>query len=214
MNFVFNQMAAYNDTPYASLMVQSILKEMPDSRIMQISDRDAKRIPGVLGLVRGNFVYNDDVYARAFFDRLLMVHADDHLVYCDADMIFSGDISEVLEGDFDIALCRRPQNDGTSISYRVIHPYNIGLMVFKNREFLEVCQSVMHTFFMGSEFGIAQHVVGLAVNSGEFKVKFLDSETYNHTPKDVHEFDPNVKVWHFKGERKAWMQEWQQAHIV
>jgi len=206
-------MASYNDTPYASMMVESLLKHMPDAGIIQMSDRDANRIPGVVGLVRGNFVYDENVFARDLFDRIMFVHVDYPLIYCDADMIFTGDLSEVLEGDFDIALCKRPQNDGTSISYRVIHPYNIGFMVFKNRYFLEVCQSVMDTFFKGSEFGIAQHVTGLAVNSGEFKVKFLDSEIYNHTPKDVHEFDPNVKVWHFKGDRKSWMQEWQTAHI-
>lgn len=211
MNFMFTQVASYNDTPYAKIMVHSILRQMPGSIITQMSDKDARVIPGVSLVMRGNYVYQQDEYARMFFTNLVVVNQYPS-VYCDADMIFMGDVTPLFDDDFDMAICRRPPDDGTSLSYRVIHPYNIGFMLFKNDSFLKICQSVIGTFFGGSEFGIAQHVVGLVVNSGEFKIKFLDGNIYNRMPKDVDDFDPSVKVWHFKGNRKNWMPAWVEKH--
>jgi hypothetical protein len=190
---------------------------MPDSKIIQISDRDAKQIGGVDSIYRGDFIYEEEKYPRIWFEALynLSKHPSGEygeLAYCDADMIFCGDMRPLLDEDFDVAICKRPPEDGTSMSYRIYHPYNIGFMIVRTSTFWKYCLDTLTAWFNSCHLSTGQHVIGLVVNSGEFKVRLLDGNIYNRTPKDVNDFDDNVKVWHFKGGRKVWTQEWINKH--
>jgi len=218
--FAFNQMSPYNDTPYAGLMVDSIRKHMPSAQIQQISDKTAKCIRGVEHQFKMLIDYDKDRYPRDWFSMLYAMYSvldvgDNPFVHCDADIFFGGDVTSVLCDEYDIAICRRPANgdDDTGNLYRIFHPYNIGFMVFKNPLVVKACNSVINADGLPlRSWDLGQHVVGLVVNSGEFKVKLLDSNIYNRTPKSVDDFDESVKVWHFKGDRKNWMPEWVSKH--
>jgi hypothetical protein len=212
-------MGSFNDSPYAKIMVNSVRKYMPDSYIVQISDMNANMISGVNAISRGNFVYKESEYPRVWLEMLYGISKHRSMdpgwiTYCDADMVFCGDIRELLEEDYDIAICKRPIDDGTSLTYRIYHPYNVGFMVIKSRKFLKTCLEAINMFFEKCHLSTGQHVIGLVVNSGEFKVKILDGEIYNKTPDNLDDYDEKVKIWHFKGDRKQWTEEWIKRHHV
>ena len=207
MNFVFSQMSDYNETPYAKIMVASIRRYMPDATIIQASDRHANPVLGINRIIKGDYDYQRHTLPGYWFQHILATGLDT-MIHCDTDIIFANSIEEALQGDFDVAICKRPPDDATSMAYRVLHPYNIGFIITKTLEFWDLCSGVMHTWYKEFTWDLPQHVIGLVINSGFFKVKFLDGAIYNRTPLTPDERDDNVKVWHFKGNRKQWMEKW------
>ena len=217
--FAFNNMSAFNGNPIAPLMVGSIRRHMPDSRIIQLSDSFGEQTPGVDRLVKYDFKYDEKTYPQVWFQLMYSVYSSEGIgaggiVCCDADMIFMGDISPLLDDEYDIAICRR-FDDNTGILYRIFHPYNIGFMIIKNPDIVACCSNIISLSKYNNTFSsLGQHIIGLVVNSGEFKVKFLDGAIYNRTPKNIDDYDENVKVWHFKGDRKDWRVDWTKRHHV
>lgn len=209
MNLAFVNVSAFNGKPFARMMVESARKHLPDTNLMQIGDRTSQTVHGISAIVRGDFIYQENTFPRYFLE--VMANLNVPFSYCDTDLVFMGDIRPLLEEDFDVAICRRCKNDGSTRLYRTFHPYNAGLILVKNLEFWQACWEAI-TAFETSSPDLAQYVIGLVVNSGEFKVKLLDGDIYNRSPENVDDFDPAVKVWHFKGIRKEWMPEWVRRH--
>lgn len=207
MNFIFTQMSEYNDTPYSKIMVNSIRKHMPFSNIIQMSDRFAKPVPGANSVIKGEYDYHKDTLPSVWFQYMMAVKPNE-MVHIDTDMIVMNSIEEIMDGDFDVAICKRGTDDEISLAYRIFHPYNIGIVATKTRAFWELCSGTLETWFKSHTWDLPQHVIGLVVNSGVFKVKFLDGDIYNRMPKNPDDRDDNVKIWHFKGGRKDWMTKW------
>jgi len=220
MHLAFNHMSPYREMPCASLMVESVRKHMPDTVIVQLSDKTMDPERGVDKMVKAEFDYNIHLFPPIWLRMISGVcQSEGTIVHCDADMVFSGDVNPLVVGDYDIAICKRPGGNGitdeTSRQYRILHPYNIGFMIIKNPEFLGCCCDIMDLeVYHKPTWALAQHIIGLVVNSGQFKVKFLDGAIYNRTPIDVDDFVESVKVWHFKGDRKDWMVDWTKRHYV
>ena len=207
MNLVIAHMSSFRDTPYADILVESIKKYMPDTNLIQIADRDAPEIIGASKVIRGDYEYSKVEFPKMFFGIVADMGLPE-VVYCDTDMIFKADIRPLLDDNsYKVAVCNRHKGDGSGKLYRSLHPYNAGLIISKTPEFWKRCQSVISNFEK-SRADLAQYVLGLVVDSGAFKVKFLDGGVYNRCPATISDFDDSVKVWHFKGPRKTWIREW------
>jgi hypothetical protein len=215
--FTVNQMSPYNGTPFAGLMLGSLRRHIPNAMVFQFSDNGADEVDGVDQVIKSDFEYDENTYPEYWFHFLCytfkaMSSCSDAIVSCDADLFFTGDVSQLLEGDYDIAICKRPQGlveDDTSWQYRTLHPYNCGFFIIKNESVAKCCRNaLLYNMLKKDHLAIGQHVIGLVVNSGQFKVKFLDGMIYNRMPLHEDDFDPSVVIWHFKGHRKDWMPEW------
>jgi len=136
-------------------------------------------------------------------------------VRLDADMLVTADISEVMDGDFDVGITNRVPGT-SSPEFTSEHPYNGGFVVSKNPEFWVECKRRMDKMSYDThnclnvtkpyfEFLVGQLALCNTIDSGLFKVKFFDGGVYNYTPKDVLETNDYTKIWHFKGNRKYWL---------
>lgn len=204
MNIVFINMGTRQ---YPKYFVKSIKKHMPRATIIQITDMSTPKIEGVTQIIRHNVIHTPQMLPKFFFESI-MNSGIEEMIYCDADIVFNGDVSNVLDDDYDVAICKRYDSDGTGDVYRHWYPYNSGFMAVKNPDFWKKCYDKVLEFET-LKFGIGQHIIGLVINSGQLKIKYLDGTVYNRAPTVFNDFDNKVKVWHFKGElRKGWIENW------
>lgn len=207
MNIVFVNVEAFSDQEYAPMFLKSIDAHMHGANIIQLSDRNGVKLPGVNEIVRGDFEYSREEYPKRFFKMVYDLGIDE-ILYSDADVLFVGDIEQALHGaDWEVAICNRYPKDGTSDFYRKFYPYNLGFLITRTREFWKECDRKINEF-KKCDADLAQYVAGWVIDNKDFKVKFLDGAIYNRTPKDAKDTDNSVKVWHFKGGRKKFMKEW------
>lgn len=216
MNIVFMY---FGDEQYhwVNPFLESVRENVPNAKIYQFSGNAEEKLIGVDEIVRFNVNKDND---RGSLGRLvinaLVESPISEFVRLDADMIVSGDINEVMDGDFDIAITKRVKDGTVSEAFAEQHPYNGGFVVTKNLAFWKKVKEVMDglTFEKDNElhitkpyfeFLVGQLALCRVIDSREFKVKFLDAEIYNKSPKNKDEKNNFTKVWHFKGNRKYWM---------
>ena len=210
MHFLFPHMHNYN-RQWSELLINSIKKHMPDQPIVQLSDELSETLPGVKYMVTLHFDNKDDDYIYKIVEVYYRTGFEDILL-CEGDMIFTGDMSELFDDDYEVSVCIRHENDGCSEAFKELFPYNIGFLVVKNRKFWLDCLSVYERTEINNPYYIGQFVFAEAINSGKYKVNFLDGGIYNRTPIDVNDHNDKTKMWHFKGKRKNFMLEWHERN--
>ncbi len=192
---------------YELICIKSIKKVMPNAHIMQFSDWDTPKLKGVHAVERFKPVVEwDRKNTGKIWLECWARNADKNAITIDTDMIFDGDVKEVLEGDYDVAICKRSKFDSVGQALLKRSPYQVGFLVVKNIDFWKECweriSKIPEPGWMTS-----QYIVCSTVDSGMFKTKILDGNIYNRTPRYPADIDERVKVWHYKGGRKEWMKD-------
>lgn len=135
------------------------------------------------------------------------------LCVLDTDTVVLKDLSDVW-GDWDLALTKRGPTISVGSGYDVSKgmPYNIGVMFVRNPKVwdyaLNYCLRLPYEqqTWWGDQ-------LAMKAASEVFRLHELDGKEWNRTPRN--ELDvPDVRVMHYKGQRKAWMlKQWHSAHI-
>lgn len=218
MDIVFFYMGEEQKS-YVNYFIDSIRLNMPRAKIWQFTDKTSPVVPNINNVMRFplGIGYSYDKHPEIIF-RCLMKSPLDVMINVDADILFNGDVSDILDGDYDIAICKRGNDDGSSRRVKFIHPYVGGFFVTKNKVFWEECYKEVKKLTYENDnplqyrredwnFMKGQQIYKNVVESGKFKVKILNGEIFNYTPKNPQDWHQWVKVVHFKGDRKHWMKE-------
>jgi len=183
---------------YAQYFLGSVRKFMPSAKVTHLTDMTTPSIPGVDEEKRSVSQFKKclDTVSYTGYE-LLAKFVKDEAIFVDPDMVFNADVSNIMDGDFDVALASRPSKESMRPWYRRKYPYN-SLMFVKNPEFWKDCfrRLLSNRVPRWIDNMIA---VASAINSGKYKVHKLDGNIYNGYPRSFDDFDSRVKVFHCKG---------------
>lgn len=192
------------------IMVASVRKAMPHARVVQMSDEDTGKVPGV-----------DEVIRRPWDRRFLMPYRLMHLkefppvdaVFLDVDVVVQKDLSPLFRDPFDIALTFRDQTDPSlrksPWAYEQM-PFNTGVMLSRPsaRAFWDdayrtcVGMPESHRQWFGDQLAIKE-----AAARTKLRLRRYPCALYNYSPSRLNEDLSQKYVIHYKGDRKAWMQD-------
>ena len=203
-----------------TILVKSLRKRMPTSRIIQCSDRMTKKIEGVTDLLHFEGDPNNLMTFRlSAFSELKLTET---AVYVDTDMIFlrAFDASEVLE-DHDAAVCERSFDREGLVNpelvmggfdfgavyrgktFREAHPYIACFTITRDSRFwLESYKRLLEMPKMFHHWFGDQEAIKHLVHSGAFKIKMIPESKFACLPEEPS--DEPIAL-HFKGHRKSWM---------
>lgn len=98
----------------------------------------------------------------------------------DADQIITGSLSEIFEGDYDVAVVNNSNpREMQAFPYQFlnIHPFsyvNCGFVVIRNEAFVDFWYNICHSILFNATQMREQDWLNMLVHSGNFKVKKLD----------------------------------------
>lgn len=188
----------------AGVMIDSCRRVMPGVPIYQLTDLKTQALPNAIP-VRKNFQDIGELILNHFLD------LEGEVLKLDYDMIVQRDVSEVFRLPFDFALTRRPLNDLTiSSNIRVRNPYNHGVMFLRNsKEFFRL--ALKEYMDSGRHWMNIPVALDTAAAMTTLKWVELPGERYNYTPKLRDEDVSHCSIVHYKGARKWWMVETEEA---
>lgn len=189
----------------ADVMMASVREHMPNVILTQLTDMKTKRLKGV------DEVRRIDGITYGYLLCQHMIETPHPLIRVDYDMIFQGDITHVMEGDFDMAF------NGHGDDYVL----NIGL---GKKYPLATCLWGAKTNAFAKDFR-AHHIqsgrddwLGLIPSANEvalgYRVRVLDGFVYNYCPKSRTDRPKDALVIHYKGPRKEWMLPEGEEHLA
>lgn len=180
----------------AELFVKQMRKYQPHAKIIQMSDRPTAAIKGTDGCVR-----TDSWPLGLWSFTSAMTFPEPQFLKLDYDTIVQGDVSDVFEQDFDIAIAKER-------SHEVM---NNGVVFVQNREFFADALKRYETETQMDNWRNVQDAMQLTINSGRFNVLKLEPDVYNYfTSKEegltkAARYPTSAKILHFKGSRKMFM---------
>lgn len=216
--FVFLQVG---DAIEPTILVKSLRKVMPSSRIIQCSDKGTKKIEGVTETyyVEGD-VNNLMTFRLKAFSELALEEA---AVYVDTDMIFLRPFDPILIlGAADAVVCERSFSreklfsrnfeaggfDWSVYKNKTIyeaHPYIACFTITKNCNFWAeayarlIKMPLMFHYWFGD-----QEAIKSLVQASSFEIKKVPEATYACLPEEP---SPEPVALHFKGFRKPLMMQ-------
>ncbi len=181
-------------------LIASVRKSMPGVPVVQFTNMDTPKVPGVDEVVR-----KDGKHMRMAV--LRMEHhasVEGDWLFVDTDVEVLQDVRDVFALDFDVAVTDRsgiPMNEGEK-RWAAEMPYNMGVTFSRCPAFWREAQEILLKMpnekqtWMGD-----QHAVCELVALGRYKVNVLSGGTYNYPPRggDL----AGVAIAHYKGARKA-----------
>lgn len=184
-----------SDVELADLFVRLIRKHQPRVTLVQMTDKAT----GVINGIDECFRHGDGPHGLWYFNAMCAFPGDEFL-RLDCDIVMRGDVSDVFDQDFDIAIAR----ERTPIM-------NTGVVFVKNKRFFVDAMKQYQENTKQDNWGDIQTATQKAINSGAFNVLRLDADVYNYYPsKDRTRsreilYPASAKIMHFKGARKAFM---------
>jgi hypothetical protein len=204
-----------DDLSLPTLLVASLRKAMPSTRVVQLSDKTTAAVPGVDDTVRRDW---DGTRLMSFRLEHYAALPEASWLLLDTDMIVQADVSVVFEmdGRFDVAMHRRestivrppaweefPELLGQDLASFM--PYNTGVIFSRSARFWAVARQRLaglearyHRWFGD------QVAVRMALETGDFRALDLHP-AFNYTPQEEHDDVRRAYIVHYKGKRKAWM---------
>lgn len=174
-----------------ALFVRVTRKYQPKAKIIQLSDLETGEIQGVDLCFR----VDSSPFAIWNFDATLLFPAPQFL-RVDYDTMIRGEVSDVFEHDFDIAIAK--EHNGRM---------NNGVVFVKSKAIFEDAkQHYLHDTPMDGWQDI-QTAMQMSIDSGLFRVRKLD-QSYNLIFKPdrmISAVPDEAKIVHFKGMRKGMM---------
>jgi len=194
-----------NEIPeHAQYFTSSVRKYMPSAHIVQATDNTTPSIPGVDEVLDTvlPFELNKDTISLAGYLCLSEVPYRE-VLFADTDMMFNGNIEELMNLDAEIVVATRPSYNGMRPWYCRKYPYN-SMMVVKNQQFWKDCYTKLKAMELKWENNMI--AVRDVINSGKYTVKIVDGNVYNYLPRRVSNYSKDIKVFHFKGFSKKLME--------
>lgn len=201
MDFVFYYIG--EDIPdYVQYFVASIRTTMPQAKIHQLTDMQTPSIEGTHYLHRKESKYPVTRGSVNLIGYQYLVDMPlNSVIFTDPDMFYAGDISSLMEGNFDVAVAMRPTGDPVPVNYAMDYPF-CSLMVVKNPLFWLDCYYTMLRYD-DLEWSSNMKAVAEVIKSGKYNIRLLDGNLYNAMPD---KYDSAVKVYHCKGSYKKYME--------
>jgi len=171
MKRAFYTIADKNVQKELTMMKNSLGKFHPNEELVVFADQDiqATRDP--------QFFYRSTPYVADF----LFNKGYDQLCKLDADQIIAGDLSDIWEGDYDVAVVNNSNpREYKAYPYTIwnLHPLsyiNNGLVVLKNKSFAAHWKKLCYSSHFDSYQMKEQDLLNIMCFYGDYKVKFLDS---------------------------------------
>ena len=188
--------------------VISVRRAIPGAWVIQLSDETTPRL---------RFV--DEIRRKQYQDLIDMrfAHMEDlpgENIVLDYDCVVQDDIRAVFNEPFDLAFTRRPDGDVTaSASVLAQSPHNLGV-IFQRESGQAFWARVRKGWLAVDDrdrWMDGQVLVSRCIRELGFNVLELPGETYNYTPTSEDEDVSRRAVVHYKGKRKAWMVQGEEA---
>lgn len=192
----------------AQVMMASVRNHMPDMILTQLTDAKTKRIKGVDEVLR----IDGKTYPYLLLSH--MANCPLPFIRVDYDMIFQGDLSPCLQGDFDIAVNGHGDDFILQTEFGRMNPLATCVWAANNGTAHDFAREVRKTHMTSGR----DNWLGLVTSCNEvlprYKVKELDGRIYNYCPKEREDRPEDVLVLHYKGNRKQWMFPKERAHLA
>lgn len=190
----------------AQVMIASARQFMPNIVLTQLTDMTTKRVKGVDECRRLDGMTYGYLLAHH------MSQCPHPLIRVDYDMVFQGDITHVMDGDyFDMAFNLHGDPNVISTEFGRKYPLATCLWGAKDNRFATDFRA--HHIKSGRDDWL-----GLVPSANEvaerYRIKTLDGAVYNYCPKDRDDKPASALVIHYKGPRKEWMLPEGEAHLA
>lgn len=187
--------------PRVKLTIESIRKNIPDAHIIHITNEVYPAVEGVDEVCR--YPKGDDFIEFVNKALIDLIKRGENLLHIGTDVLITKDISHVFDWDFDSAACVYPDRDKMNGQF-------CGDVDFIKPSGLEFWEDVLETysdkFRDGWEGG--QKAYYDVYKANRYNILPLDYDTYCYTPEELGENICDAKIIHFRGPRKAMMEEY------
>jgi hypothetical protein len=184
----------------AEVMIASVREHMPNAIVTQLSDARSPKLKGSDDIRRVDGVFYPYILARH------MTELRPPFIRVDYDMIFQGDITNILDEDIDMAMNLHGDPTVIESSWGRKYPYATCIWGAKNKskEFAEDFRRTHIEAGRDEWLGLIPSV-NEVVLSGKYRVKALPGNIYNYPPTSRDDRPKDALVLHYKGFRKKWM---------
>lgn len=214
---------------YPTILVRSIKRSCPNAYVIQCSDCNTPKIPGVdeYKIVEARPDNLMISRLRAFAGLNLKMGA----AYIDTDMVFLGDVDpEVLLQGAQVSVCRRTFNrdvkvnvnphpnldisEYTGMTWDEVYPYVACFTVTEDSGFWSACVEELEKTHDKFHFWFGdQEAIRNVIKRNAFEFSELPECIYACLPEKLQKQTENVKVLHFKGaQRKKMMVDFAVKH--
>ncbi len=187
-----------------ALMLASVRRAMPDVEIVQFTTDARMRLAEVDRIV----IRPELPLATALLETRTSVSGD--WLFLDTDVIVREDVRHVFDQPFDVAFATRegtlrPHEIGTK--FMANNRFNSGVAFSRSQQFWRDALANLRTMSEGRQRWCGdQESLTKIVDSGRYQVRVLPNR-YNYPPFTAAERLDDKSIVHFKGKRKAWMQD-------
>ena len=192
----------------ARRMIASVRTHMPSARVVQLTDRRTRALEEVDEVRR----IDGANYAYLLYKHMATLPPP--FIRLDYDMLVQGDLSHVLD-DTDIALNTHSDPIVTKSDWGKKYPFAACVWAAKNhgQEFAESFRGIHIISGRDDWLGVVPSI-NEAIEVFPYRIKRLDGQIYNYTPKNRDDRPKEALVIHYKGRRKKFMLEKGQEHMV
>jgi hypothetical protein len=186
----------------AEMMCASVKKHMPDVELIQLTDEETPACDFAYRVIR----LKREEPLMPFRLRHL-ANLEGEWITLDSDCLVNGDLRQVFNSDFDVALTKRTKPVMfRDVDVTVEMPFNTGVMFSRNSRFWQDAYKRCLTLPLEKQAWWGDQIaVKDVVNSGTYNVLELSCDEWNYTPSHRDE-EISAKVVHYKGPlRKKWM---------
>ena len=178
----------------AEYAIAQARKAMPGAEIWHLTTKNGPTLSADRELridVDGEFAYRQAFISSKLFGDVL---------FLDVDVVLHDDVSDVFNDDFDVCVTTDMRPGAPGIKY------NGGVIFCRNPAYWEaIAEATEGLDFRktADDWEPIERARGAVADSGKFKLKVLDGETYNYVPSSPE--DLAGKIIHYRGNRKNWM---------
>ena len=168
----FTVVDKHNEAKFLPGLTNSLKKFCPDGELVVFGEDVIKK-------------YNDPMFfyrATPILAMNLFQQGYDELCKLDADQIITGDISDIWNGEYDLAcvINSNPREfKNLIVSVATLDPMdymNCGLVVMKNKQFVGRWLELCHSYHFDRLQYKEQDIMNLMIQFGGWKVRQLDGE--------------------------------------
>lgn len=194
-----------NRNDYSRLMAAfraSCERHMPDAVFDEIRLNAPQLRPGY------STGHNSNTYKLRAWAKC-MEAATEPVVFCDCDMLATGDLAPAFDADFDLAYCKRTGNKSRSVVLNggvvFVKPTDGGRTLIKRwREINEQMfrDHVLHDYWRRKYCGMNQAAFGCLLHTykGPGKIVALPCAIWNACNEDWARVDGQTRMIHYKGD--------------
>lgn len=189
----------------AQVMIASVRQHMPNVIVTQLTDAKTKKVKGVDEVRRID---------GKLYGYLLMRHMAEcplPFIRADYDMIFQGDITNVLTGEYDMAFNLHGDDRVLHMPFGKQYPIASSIWGANTHNFARDVRKV-HTQNARDDW--MDLVISTNEVAKDYRINLLDGQIYNYCPKDREDKPESALVLHYKGLRKHWMLPVEDEHLA